>query len=83
MRVIFAPWKAWICLQLEIQSINANTSLETTIADLFSTGTKNGIKMPDVSEQGVLIGCHMLRLEKDIGNDNAVALCRNDGILLK
>ena len=36
-------------LQLEIQSINAKTSLDTAIADLFSTGTKNGIKIPDLS----------------------------------
>ena len=26
---------------------------------------------------------NVFRLEKDIGDDNAVALCRNDGILLK
>ena len=31
------------------QSIKAKTSRETTTADLFSTGTKNGIKMPVLS----------------------------------
>ena len=49
IRLIFAPLKAWICLQVEIQSIKAKTSRETTTADLFSTGTKNWIKMPVLS----------------------------------
>ena len=31
----------------------------------------------------MLVRSNMFRLEKDIGNDNAVALCRRDGILMK
>ena len=34
-------------------------------------------------QQSMLIRSNVFRLEKDIGNDNAVALCRNDGILVK
>ena len=35
--------------QEESKSTNAKTSLETTIADFFSTGTKNGMRIPEPS----------------------------------
>ena len=35
-----------------------------------------------LGQQSMLIRSNVFRLKKDIGDDNAIALCRNDGVLV-